>query len=732
MMIDEARVERLETAEAQEVSVPALLEKELTQAATDAAWYVERQERNQEVHYCWWEGQSLDGRKHLEDLGADPFPWEGASDTRVRLAEDLINDEARLLEAAWRSAQIKLVPVEKADQQKSARGMKVLRWELKRGLSTEARVEGELARQWRQAHGAALMRVTWREELTTDLQSVNIDQVMQAIQAGDGNGTAPVADVAAAEDVVYHPGRTEELLKVLARLLPGARAKDLRRAAKQLRATGVAVEIPVPIVLEARPCWRALRIFEDVFFPPECDDLQKAPWIQVREFLTEAQVRERELYEDWTPGFADKLLEQPGPSEMGVAWENVTHRLRRPESQERLSTDAKSRFELWTAYRRAVDERGVPGVWVTVWSSKVRDEKSTERGPMPARKEVLLDYTHKQVCFVALVRERKERAILESRGIPEVVMTWQSELKVQRDAQADLASVEVMPPMEAPQSAARQKLSFGPKSVNYTRTPGSFKPINIGGRTATSEKVQLQLEKAINDFFCRGAEVPPARLLRYAQSLVSGYLGEMREVLLQTFQLSQQFREPAELARILGVDTPEQATIHDGAVDIRGQFDIELAADARDLDPEMLKLKMETMNTTILPADVTGVVERAGWTRWQMYALDAAMADELVQPVEKVTQQEINDEKQNLALIWSGQEPTMKESGENAQLRLQVIQQQLQANPQWAQRYQQAEGNQDLFRQLLDARVQHFQHILEQRQNAQIGRLGVAPVMGGY
>ena len=52
-----------------------------------------------DVRYTRWEGQTDDGRKHSEHLpdGDEAFPWEGASDTRIPLADQIINDSVDVL-----------------------------------------------------------------------------------------------------------------------------------------------------------------------------------------------------------------------------------------------------------------------------------------------------------------------------------------------------------------------------------------------------------------------------------------------------------------------------------------------------------------------------------------------------------------------------------------------------------------------------------------------------------
>ena len=43
--------------------------------------------RADDVRFCSWSGQAYDGKKHQKNDTEPVFPWDGASDTRVRLAD---------------------------------------------------------------------------------------------------------------------------------------------------------------------------------------------------------------------------------------------------------------------------------------------------------------------------------------------------------------------------------------------------------------------------------------------------------------------------------------------------------------------------------------------------------------------------------------------------------------------------------------------------------------------
>ncbi|NBW14940.1 MAG: hypothetical protein EBR82_43760 [Caulobacteraceae bacterium] len=156
------------------------------------------------------------------------------------------------------------------------------------------------------------------------------------------------------------------------------------------------------------------------------------------------------------------------------------------------------------------------------------------------------------------------------------------------------------------------------------------------------------------------------------------------------------------------------------------QGSIEVAEfDARLLDNEALGAKLDYLAKVLVPLDSFGVIDRAGLVKYMFQAVDPNLAGVLVQDIGAATQAEIEDEQGAFAKIAAGTEPPLKESGQNAQVRLQTLQQIIQSNPAVSQRYQQDE----IFRRMLDARMQAFQFQLQQQQNAVIGRVGAQPAL---
>jgi hypothetical protein len=98
------------------------------------------------------------------------------------------------------------------------------------------------------------------------------------------------------------------------------------------------------------------------------------------------------------------------------------------------------------------------------------------------------------------------------------------------------------------------------------------------------------------------------------------------------------------------------------------------------------------------------------------------MGSRLIQPQSQVTQQEIQSEQAACSQIVSGVDPPLYQSGQNAQLRLQVIQSTMQSPD-----YQHFLQSNPMAQQRMQNRVKNLQFQIQQQQNATIGKIGTNP-----
>ena len=83
-----------------------------------------------DVRFAKWDGQSRDGRKHSELLSGDrkAFPLEGASDTRILLADGVIRQITDMLVGAHQRAMCRVNGVDVNDTEPASAAATLVNW----------------------------------------------------------------------------------------------------------------------------------------------------------------------------------------------------------------------------------------------------------------------------------------------------------------------------------------------------------------------------------------------------------------------------------------------------------------------------------------------------------------------------------------------------------------------------------------------------------------------------
>jgi hypothetical protein len=650
---------------------------DIDQADADGSQYVQRKLRNWNTRYCVWPGQSEDGRKHAGAMGRQPWPWDGAADTRVRLADNIIRDHCAILTNAFFKSRVQIQPVESMDIDKRTAAEAVLKWLLFQHCLDDLRREVRLAAEFRETYGLAIMAVDWQQTTRTEIKRFTIEEAQMMVQESQD------PNLAALLEIVMDPLQEETAAELLGQVVPELGKVSKVRA---LRDKGE-VEWESPYIFESKPVWTALEAWEDVIFPIQTFSLQRAAFVARRELLNEVELRERAAVEGWDEDWVEEAVKHKGQLK------RIHLNLHRTDQF--LFEQLRDLIEIWHVFRKENDPK----------TDAIRVTRSVISYHIPDKAAVheLLPYAHGMYPFVEMPRERSTRPLLESRGIPELVQTAQEEIKIQRDYRADRASISILPPVRVPANRGKFDLVLGPGVQVPERRPGEIGWMDPPRPDAGSIEVENATRFDVNNYFGRMADgVPPQMSMIHTQEMIDSYLLDMKLCVIQTMALAQQYMTPEEVSRVTG---NASLAFSASPQDIRGRFDITAEFDARLLDNEALGAKLKYLSEILVPMDSFGVIDRAGLVKYMFQAVDPNMASMLVQDIGAATQQEIEDEQGAFAKIAAGTEPPMKEGGQNAQVRLQTLQQIIQSNPAVSQRYQQDE----IFRRMLDARMQAFQ-----------------------
>ena len=672
---------------------------ELTQAATDGGWFSATRGRNYDTRMALWDGQSSDGRKWAENLGRNPFPWNGSSDSRIRLADLVCNRETQLCLTATFAARLQMMPIESSDAMARTAAESVMKWMLFQHCASDLRRELEIALNIRATYGLAVMGCFWKTTTRVEEKSISLEDLIT--MAAETRDPAVESFIGA----VLDPLQEDLAIEMAEQYAPGTgSAANIQK----LREGGT-VEYTQPYIFESKPEWTALEPFNDVLFPTATFDLQRAPWIARRELVTCEELEERTL----TEGYPEEFYEQAERFKGASLWP-IYSQQNHNRRDSILWQDNRDLVEIWHVYSKETDEEtGATKVMCRIMHPNVSLFAKEEISP----------YSHGEYPFIELPRERITRCLLESRGIPEIVSTMQAEIKTQRDYRTDRAGIAILPPMRVPANRGKLDIILGPAVQIPERRPNEFGWMQPPPFDQGTIEIERAVRRDVNEYFGMAGEgVDPNYAALVQQHMVDRWLRDFKAILSQTYQLMQQYMLPVQILRVSGGQaTPFQADRES----IQGKFDLIVDWDAKNLDAEALGVKLDYISKAIVPMDVAGVIDRAGLVKFIMAAVDPNLADLLVRDPGPAAAIESNEEQLAYTKIAAGTEPELPTEGQNHQLRAQVLQGIIQANPAVQQRYQQDE----IFRNMIDARLKGFNFQLQQQQNAQIGRQGTLPAL---
>lgn len=662
---------------------------------------------NDDLRFCRWNGQTPDGKKfsHNRDEDDPALPFEGASDARIRLIDRVINEQVALWMNALKGAKLG-VSGRTIDDGKHAGAMSTLLEYVASGrMKQEMRREAELYAQYGNQYGWTMMHIGWEQEMGTREQRFTIsDMVNMASEMAQGNPDAPISSL---PSLIIDPTKDEMSIALVAPLLPQFSEKELRRMLKELRENGYAT-VYEEVLMKNLPVITTLKPYDEVSFPPETIDIQKARVIFKKVFMTELEVRAMIKTDEWDEEGVEEAVKTKGmftwyrdPNIVPTNSLNQDYRLR-----------SNNLIEVVYAYYKQLSEDNTPCVYYTVFSPNASTETYLKHSK--------LGYAHGKYPFVVLRREYIRKAVYESRGITDILSTDQAELKAQHDAMRDRTAFETVPPLMYKRRVGGTGRIGPAMLLPVSDVNGDFKWMEPPRGTPTiAEFVVQQVEKNASGYFGLTREdSPPALAQMLQQNSVDNWLTAWSEIYTQMLQLSLQYMDVIEIERICGVPIPRVVD------DITHQFDFEVKFDVRNLYSDLVLEKLQAINQYVLPQDTGGVIDKNALVKLSIEAISPDTAKAIVTDQASASQRMYKDVQTEIGMMMLGNEATYVENDPTAQTKMQFLQDILSKNP----KAQQAQGQDPVFNALLQNYVKNLQMSVMQQQNKQIGRIGVTPV----
>lgn len=686
------------------------LKAEAEGIARDAGYNVSyRRNASEETRYNIWEGQSADGRKHADAQDGKPaFPFEGASDQRIRLADMIVNERVLILTAAALRNVPRVKGLELANEPLGARLSTLLKWVIKNKLGSQYFREIVKLAQYQESDSpaGAIAGVWWEQETSLEMRTITLEELAKAlVEAG-----ADEEQLQRAAATLSDPTLEKDATALLKQFFPHLSDARAAKVVQELRDNRQA-DFPAPYLRVDQPVVCAYRLFDDIFFPQNTRDPQRARAYFLREWLSEVELKERIVSDNYDPKFVAEVLKHEGTTQFPTY-----HRDAAGEWQMNQQADKdqhKGEYEVITAIFKAVNDDNIPGIYYVTYHHAVE---------FAAKDRELLDYKHGQYPFTWFGREILGSRLWDSRGVPELATTDQTALKLLADSFNDNVSLSTLPNIKVPRRRSKLSLVIGPLKVIKEDRPGDVSWMQPPQYPVGNDKQQIEIRRRVDEYFGRISEhVPPMLTQLHQTGMVMNFLASLSDTLTQLLQLCQQYISDEELQMI----TDDQgATIARSRADIQGKFVTELSFDPRDLDLEYLKTVAELIFKTVLTSDTLNTVQRDKLIQWFMSSLSPSLAEHTLRPVEEANQSEVADEENNFAKISAGIEPPMLAEGQNYPLRLQVLMGIVQKNPEALQKLSPTS------REIFQARVEHLQNQVQQLRNAQIGRQVGQPVLG--
>lgn len=659
-----------------------------------------------DIRYSRWAGQTDDGKKHSEyrSSGEPAWPFEGASDVRCRLADSVCNELSALLLTAFSRADLRGDATEVNDLAASQTVTTLLKWVKENKLSGELAREAELGSQYAAQYGWTTFFVGWDQKISMRKQKISFDEMLMNSQ-----NLPPDSLLRTLPDLVANPEAEDQAATMFQGLLP-IEKDDAVELVRGLRENGVG-EYEQEYVSRNLPMVLALKPYDEIALPPETVDLQSARVIFRRCWHTEVELREKVLTAGWDKDWVDQVCKigswsaSPNMVDYETASTLVAYR----------TIDRKNLIEVVYAYYRTIDN-DKPAIYYSVFSPTAAG--TDPEVPQFAIHE-LLDYAHGDYPFVEYRFERTKRAVVDSRGVPEIVTTDQDEMKAQHDSLRDRTAFETLPPIKVVKRIGQPtKVGPGvPLPVTRSDDYSFLEPPARAPQTAFALIERVDANVA-NYFGLNHTAVNPVKAQMLQQVRVNNWLGSWQQVFKQMLALCLQYMAPQEIERITGVPLPQNLT------DIAGSFDVNVRFDVRELNPSYVTEKLASISKFVVPLDAGGVVDRNRLVTMFLQAIAPEAARDLIVDQGQASEAMYRQVQSDIGLMMLGSEALYTENDPAAKAKMQMVQDVMSKNPK-----AQASLQQDpLFQALFTNYTKNLEMSIMQSQNASIGRMGVAPI----
>jgi len=667
----------------------AAIKKEFDEAKADLSFWMDKAEQGRECRFNEWAGKDESGKKN----GPEAFPWPGSSDLDPNLVNPLIDGDVAMLNQSLSQSNLVAAPVESGDIGSAKLVSEFLKWRM--GSMEELGREGAIGANYLLQNGICFFGTYWKRETTRVFQDINLEQIAQQ---------SPELAMA-----IQDPEMKEGVEEMLFGLFPNLKKRRVRKMINELRKDGQ-TQIPTEKVVVNRPAVKAYELGREIIIDSNVIDLESARSIHCIHYYSPEALMQK-VNEGWDKEWIEEVLEN---SKGFYADESYSSDLMSYDSGNFYGTqDYEGMVRVVTSYRKELDEDDVPICTITCWADEA--EGHGFHSPM--------EYDQGRYPFVCITRESLNHRLLDSRGYPELLKSYQIAVKTEMDDRRNRASMSTMPPVEF--QAGRKPDRLGPGAHLAVRRRGEVGFMEIPRYSPASMEVEMQIRQIAAKLTGRATspdDAVEANMIR--QNLVNRWLGGWKELLKRIWALDRTYAGPEVWFRVTNNEQGATLILDETS----SVYDFNITWNSLNADEEKVLQKLDTVGKIMVQYDRQGTFKTDAYLRKYLEAVDPNLAGQLIAPVEEATDKEIQETSSDIAKIASGQVVNVPQQGVNSQLRLQQLQQYLQGTPEVpatdvVQRMQEDEN----FAKRLQTYAGQLEMMQTQQRNALIGQLGTAP-----
>ena len=664
------------------------LKFEFERAKANLSTWMDRAEDAREVRFNEWAGKTGDGKKS----GPEAFPWSGASDLDPNVINPLIDGDVATLTQALTKANLVAAPVESGDVASAKLVTEFLRWRM--GTMDELMRESSIGANYLLQNGVTFFGTYWKQEKARKFEPISLEQIAQQ---------SPELAMA-----IEDPEMKEGVEEMFYPLFPKLKKRRVKKMLNELRKTGE-TEIPTEKVVVNRPAVKAYELGRELIVDSNVIDLESARSIHCIHYYSPEALKQK-VNEGWDEAWIDEAIEKSKDFYEERYSDSAMH-------YDYGTSYGNQHYEglirVVTTYRKELDEDDVPVVTKTCWTDEMDEAGFHEP----------VGYDEGRYPFVCITREHLNHRLLDSRGYPELLKSYELAVKTELDSRRDRASMSTMPPVEY--QIGRRPERLGPGAQLGVRRRGEVGFMEIPRYSQASMEVEMQIRQLCNRITGRATgpdDAVEANVIK--QHLVNCWLSGWKEVLKRIWCLDRTYSGPMIWFRVTNNEQGAQLILDETAE----LYDFNISWNSMNQDESKVIEKLDTVGKLMAQYDRSGQARFDIYLRKVLEAIDPNLASQLIMPQQEATDKEIQETSADIAKIASGQVVNVPQQGVNSQLRLQQLQQYIQGTPEIpAQDVQQRMQEDENFAKRLQTYAGQLEMMQTQQRNALIGQLGTAP-----